>query len=157
MCLKLSYLSCESSQQALLVFHCEEEMEHRQISFPFPSDCVCGCLLVQCLACVYISYLSSLGAPAARPALINQMPYWGSSVVGFTSMGPWVITKHHHPRAWASPLHHRRVSQPSSSIRSHLWDDSHNSSNCWHDNEWVFNGTERRKTLGNVGIIRVGY
>lgn len=139
-----SYLSCESSQQAFPVCHCEEEMEHRANEH---GDCACVWLWLpsSTISSLYVYFLSSQsGAPAARPALINQMPYWGSSILGFTSMGPWVITKHPHPRAWASLL--SKVHQPSSSVSSHLWDHGHNSTNCWHYKEWVFNDTERRKT-----------
>ena len=102
-----------------------------QVSVETVCLCVCVCVWVSVCACLSSSTVSSLcvyflslqsGAPAARPLLINQMPCWGSSVLGFTSVEPWVITEHHRPGARANPLHHRRVNRPSSSVRSHLWD-----------------------------------
>lgn len=156
MCLRFSYLSCGFSQQAL---HSDPLCGGNGAPSKGPLRlCIYMCAAYQYNIKLCVKFLPfQSGSPATCPKLINQMPCWGSSAQSFTSLGPWVITKHHHPGARATPLHHCRFSQASSGISRLLWDYGHNSCNCWHYNEWVFNSTQCRKTLGNVGIIRVDY
>lgn len=79
--------------------------------------CACGCLPVHYPACVYLSYRSSLEVPAARPVLINRMPCWGNSVLGFNLCG--TLGNHQaSPPTWSSPTLHRGAELTSRHVAS---------------------------------------